>query len=212
MTTAPPETKIRRATPDDAPHATTTLVEGFLHGDLADWLIPDTDARRAAYGPYFRIFVEHALAHGRIDVTEDLSAAAVWFTVVAGADRDSITDYDARLAAACGPWTARFSALDAALHHAHPTDQTHHYLAFLAVRPHCQGTGLGSALLRHYHAELDVSDVPAYLEATGRRNGALYARHGYEAREPITVPDGPPLYAMWRPPRRRTTGPGPEPS
>jgi hypothetical protein len=41
---------------------------------------------------------------------------------------------------------------------------------------------------------------PAYLEATSRRNRALYERHGFVTIGELTVADCPPLYAMWRPP------------
>jgi GNAT superfamily N-acetyltransferase len=82
----------------------------------------------------------------------------------------------------------------------------HHYLAYLAVRPDQQCRGLGSALLARRHALLDVLGEPAYLEADDPRNRDLYLRHGYVAGDPVVLPDGPPLWPMWRDPRPGSRG------
>ena len=93
--------------------------------------------------------------------------------------------------------------LDALFDQHHPTDP-HHHLAFLAVHPDQQGQGLGSALLADYHARLDQRGVAAYLEASCERNRDLYLRHGYRPMgEPFRLPDGPPMWPMWRPPAGR---------
>jgi predicted N-acetyltransferase YhbS len=76
----------------------------------------------------------------------------------------------------------------------------HHYLAFLAVRPERQNHGIGSALLDRHHRRLDAAGIPAYLESNDPRNRDLYLRHGYAVRSVIQLPDGPPLWLMWRAP------------
>ena len=43
--------------------------------------------------------------------------------------------------------------------------------------------------------------MPAYHEASSPRNRALYERHGYVTQGEFTLPDGPPLWPMWRDPR-----------
>jgi GNAT superfamily N-acetyltransferase len=70
----------------------------------------------------------------------------------------------------------------------------------LGVTPERQGRGVGSALLRAVLDRADREGSPAYLEATSRRNRALYERHGFVTIGELTVADRPPLYAMWRPP------------
>ena len=40
---------------------------------------------------------------------------------------------------------------------------------------------------------------PPYPEATDPRNRDLYARHGYQVREPFALPDGALFWPMWRP-------------
>jgi ribosomal protein S18 acetylase RimI-like enzyme len=69
------------------------------------------------------------------------------------------------------------------------------------VHPDHQNRGLGSALIRRTHAELDAAGVPEYLEATNEDNIRLYRRFGYAPMEPfdIRLPDGTPFYRMWRP-------------
>ncbi|MEV8517430.1 GNAT family N-acetyltransferase [Dactylosporangium sp. NPDC051484] len=103
---------------------------------------------------------------------------------------------------ACGPALGRFLQLDEDMHEAHPDGMRHDYLAFLGVAPYRQGHGIGSRLLQAHQHRSDRDDrLPAYLEATGRRNAALYARHGYVENEPFHIGDGPALYPMLRRPQ-----------
>jgi GNAT superfamily N-acetyltransferase len=183
---------------DDVGAVTGTLAEGFLDGDLANWLIPDRRKRRSVYAGYFRIFAEFFLQHGQVDATEDLDAVALWWPVGQLLVLD-IPDYDERLAKVTGDAVGRFKLLDFTMHAHHPTYRPHHYLAFLGVHPDRQGQGLGSALLQHRHQQLDQEATPAYLESTGWRNRGLYERCGYRLLGPLLVPGGPTLVPMWRP-------------
>ncbi|GAA4609584.1 GNAT superfamily N-acetyltransferase [Actinoplanes octamycinicus] len=192
-------TRIRRATSQDTTKIARILAAAFLDGDLADWLEPDRTVRRRIYPDYFTMLAEHATAHGHVHLI-DQGAAAVWYDIT---DQPiaPITDYDQRLAAITGTALPRFQALDEAMRRHHPHGRPHTYLALIAVRPGEQGHRLGSTLLQHQHSQLDQQHRPAYLEATGQRNSALYQRYGYERLTPYPiVPGGPNLYPMWRPP------------
>jgi predicted N-acetyltransferase YhbS len=68
------------------------------------------------------------------------------------------------------------------------------------VHPDRQNLGIGSALMARHHARLDLAGIPAYLEANHPRNRDLYLRHGYVSAAPIRLPDGPPIWPMWRAP------------
>ena len=47
--------------------------------------------------------------------------------------------------------------------------------------------------------DLTGVDVPVYLEASAARNVPLYERHGFRLTgEPVTLPDGPTVWPMWR--------------
>ena len=166
--------------------------------DIAQQIEQDNPRRIIVFGVYTRQFV----GFPRFPAPPGSEVAALWIPV--GADAASSPEgYDARLAAATGPWTSRFRAFDAALDRHHPAGTAHWHLAILAVRPDRQGRGTGSALLAVGHAVLDqVPGPPAYLEASSPRARDLYLAHGYALLPgaPFHLPgDGPPLWPMWRP-------------
>ena len=59
-------------------------------------------------------------------------------------------------------------------------------------------------------ARADREQMPAYHEATTPRNRALYERHGYVTVGEFRLPDGPPLWAMWREPSSLSAAQGNE--
>jgi len=141
-----------------------------------------------------------------VHTTPGRAAAALWIP----AGQDAVQpphSYDGQLSAVASPWTSRFLAFDAALDRHHPAGMPHHHLAILAVHPHQQGRGIGTALLHAGHAALDDEGMPAYLEASSPRTRNLYLAHGYALRPdaPFHLPeDGPPMWPMWRQPHART--------
>ena len=206
MTRTDPAVAVRTAQARDLETVTEMLTEAFLAGPVGDWLIPDLDVRRRVYASYFAIHVDHAHQHGHIDVTDDLSGAALWFAHTGPGPVADLVDYGERLAAACGPWLRRFRAIDDTFGRHHPTTP-HDYLAFVGVGPGRQRHGVGSALLAHHHAGLDGQGMPAYLEASTGYSRDLYLRHGYRvaAIAPLYLPeDGPPVWPMWRKPSDTT--------
>jgi GNAT superfamily N-acetyltransferase len=94
----------------------------------------------------------------------------------------------------------RIGVLEATMAASHP-HESHWYLNFLSTVPERQGQGLGARTMQPVLRICDAESVPAYLEATGLRNLALYERHGFVQTGEIRVPDGPTLYPMWRNPR-----------
>ncbi|MEV4631362.1 GNAT family N-acetyltransferase [Micromonospora sp. NPDC049523] len=188
---------IERAEPADARVLAELIAEAFHPLAATAWLVPDPAVRPKILTDDFHILVEHAIEWGLVETTEDRRAVAVWLPAV-GDPLPPPVDYDDRLAAACGELTDRFRLLDDLFEANHPHDP-HDHLAFLAVAPDRQGTGIGSALLRHRHAWLDEQGLPAYLDASGTRSRDLYARHGYRVGEPFRLPDGTPFWPMWRP-------------
>lgn len=65
-----------------------------------------------------------------------------------------------------------------------------HSEASLLLRsdPAVQGSGPGTALLRHTLNRCDATGMAAYLEATSPRNRDLYRRHGFEVLASSTGP------------------------
>lgn len=83
----------------------------------------------------------------------------------------------------------------------HPRSPGHWYLPMIGVTPAWQGRGFGAALMRPVLERCDRERTAAYLEASSPRNRALYERQGFEVIEECRyVPDGPPLWRMWREP------------
>jgi N-acetylglutamate synthase-like GNAT family acetyltransferase len=84
-----------------------------------------------------------------------------------------------------------------ALHPAEP----HWYLAVLGIEPERQGEGNGGALIQPVLEDCDRQEVPAYLETARERNVDFYTRHGFRVTDELELPDGPPVWLMWRDPR-----------
>ena len=201
MTYAIQELVVRHVSPLDTAEITELVVDAMWDGPVARWMHPDPMSRRRKAPRYTEIFVEHAVQYGEVYGTTDddgrMVAVALWFPLTSMIPPPY--DYDRRMKEAMEGSIDRVRHLDAELEAHHPLDP-HHYLAFLAVRPSRQNQGLGSGLLNRHHARLDRAGLPAYLEANDPRNRDLYLRHGYQVRSVIELPDGPPLWCMWRPP------------
>ena len=211
MTGPAPSADVIRAEQADAAVLSQVIADAFLDLPPSWWLIEDQVSRRRMFPDYYRIFVDAALADGKVHTTHDRAAVAIWLPAGAampppadaGPPADELDDYLARLTAVTQPWTDRFLAFDTAIESRHPDEPAHHHLAFLAVRPDRQGLGVGTALLLAHHQFLDdQARLPAYLEAAELRSRQLYLRHGYvDLGPPNHLPDaGPPMYPMWREP------------
>jgi len=195
---------IRVAELPEAGALAQVIADAFFDLVVCHWLVPDPVERRRVLQPDFEILVEHGIRQGTVHTTDALDAVAVWFSD-APEGIGEIRDYDARLAAAVAPHTARFTQLDDVMHESHPTGRPHEYLALLAVKPGLQSAGIGSALLKVRHDHLDAEGIPAYLEASSQRSRSLYLRNGYvEVGKPLAAPDGPDeiMYPLWREPVR----------
>jgi GNAT superfamily N-acetyltransferase len=202
MTHAIQDVVVRDIDPVATEEITDVLTAAMSDGPVARWMMPDTALRRESSPEYFAIFAEHTMRYGDVYATVDpidgrLSGVALWFPLTRPIAPPF--DYDSRLKEVTGPAFDRACQLDAALEAEHPLTP-HHYLAFIAVRPDRQNLGIGSSLLARHHARLDRAGLPAYLEANDPRNRELYLRHGYTSRPPVLLPDGPPVWPMWREP------------
>jgi len=188
---------IRPGRASDVDALARSIARAFGHLPVSQWLVPDDEeARVDAMAGQFRLLVAHAIDYGDVYVAGEGDGVAVWFPPGPMPD---IPDYDDRLAAAAGPYTARFVELDKHLHKAHPAGPDHAYLAFLTVEAPARNRGIGSALLEAHHRRLDADGTPAYLDASGLPSRALYLRHGYTDHAGPYGPDGvTAFYPMWR--------------
>ena len=188
---------IRPALDEEIPAVGELIAVSFNKLGANVYLVPPLADRVPVMADFFTLLTEVAAGHGRVDVVDGADGLA---PPRSGSTTPSRSPSRPRLAALAGPYRAHFDALSElfATHHPH---EPHWHLSFLAVHPSRQGAGLGGALMRRTHAELDRAGVPAYLEATNGDNVRLYRRAGYRGMDPfeVTLPDGTPFFRMWRP-------------
>ncbi|MGW2557886.1 GNAT family N-acetyltransferase [Streptomyces sp. NPDC001514] len=192
--------RIRQARESDRDTVVRLLDEAFMHDPVSSWVFPDEDHRRKVHGTFMGVFLDVTLAEGRVDMTEDGTAAALWLHVPAGAP-DAEDDTPARMREIADPDNERAELIGRLTGAVHPHDRAHEYLLLIAVSPERQGQGLGSALIAPVLERCDRDGVPAYLEASSARSSRLYERLGFTFMgRTVDLPDGPHMWPMWREP------------
>jgi GNAT superfamily N-acetyltransferase len=185
---------IRNATTRDAELCAGILNAAFAEDPVTRWLIPERrDVLRIHYRAFHQ-YVRHGLEFGTVQIAGD-AACAVWYP--SGVPDMGASDHELE------HYAERFTLFEQVMHDRHPDRPPHDYLMLLGARPEAQGRGLGSALLRHRLASLDLVGVPAYLVATTRRSAqGVYSRAGYRPLgAPIQFPEGLEVYPLWRDPQ-----------
>lgn len=177
------------------------LLDTAFHDDpVSGWVFPGAEHRRRKHPALMAAFTDIVLAAGRIDLTEDGTACALWLSVPAGNEEDE--DGPAQVRAAVDPENERVELVGRLTAEIHPADRAHEYLWMIGVAPERQGEGLGTALITTVLDHCDREGLPAYLEASSARSRTLYERLGYEVLDrPLDLPDGPLMWPMWREPK-----------
>ncbi|MER5403196.1 GNAT family N-acetyltransferase [Streptomyces sp. NPDC002769] len=199
---------IRVAAEDDRERVVQLLDDAFRDDPVSGWVFPDAAHRRDRHPRLMAVFADIVFAEGRVDITEDGAACALWLSVSAdeNADGDHADHADedgpVQLREAVDPDNVRVELVGRLTAEIHPSGRAHEYLWMIAVAPERQGEGLGSALVRSVLDRCDQEGVPAYLEASNERSRALYERLGFgHTGRPLDLPDGPRMWPMWREPR-----------
>jgi len=193
------------------------LAEAFHEDPVSVWVWPEPTSRRPRQQAVFARYLLQGQTDGLIYTARDhdgsIVGAALWLSAAAAATEDP--DEKQRQLALAGDVQARarLGHFYATMNRIHPTEEPHHYLLLIGVRPDRQGTGVGSALLQAHHRTADAAGLPVYLEATTPRSATLYQRHGYHLmKDPVVVAEGVELRPMWRAPvSAHTTGSAPYP-
>ncbi|WP_020119851.1 N-acetyltransferase [Streptomyces canus] len=194
---------IRTAGGSDRELVTRLLDAAFQDDPVSGWIFPGEEYRRTTHPRLMAAFVDIVLAEGRVDVTEEGTACALWLPVPAdGGDEHDGEDEFAALREALDPGNERIELIGRLTAGVHPSGRAHEYLWMIGVDPGHQGEGLGTALMGSVLERCDRDGVPAYLEASSARSRGLYERLGFELVErPLELPDGPLMWPMWREPR-----------
>ncbi|MGW3411929.1 GNAT family N-acetyltransferase [Streptomyces sp. NPDC000888] len=191
---------IRTAGEGDREFVVRLLDEAFQDDPVSGWVFPDRAHRVATHHKLMGAFADVVLAEGRVDVTEDGAACALWLSVPADDHGDE--DGPGQLREAVDPENERVELIGRLTAGIHPAGRAHEYLWMVAVAPGRQGEGLGTALIETVLDRCDREGIPAYLEASNARSRKLYERLGFELTgRPLELPDGPQMWPMWREPQ-----------
>ncbi|MEU6180365.1 GNAT family N-acetyltransferase [Streptomyces coeruleorubidus] len=199
---------IRTAGEGDRELVVRLLDEAFQDDPVSGWVFPGAADRRAKHPGLMAAFTDIVLAGGRIDLTEDGAACALWLSMPADdhdGDGDAEDDGPAQVRQAVDPDNERIETIGRLTGAIHPAGRAHEYLWMIAVAPGRQREGLGTALIESVLDRCDREGLPAYLEASSDRSRKLYERLGFELAGPLLdLPeDGPTMWPMWREPRTR---------
>ena len=195
---------VRKTTEADVAALSHTLARAFYDDPVISWMIPD-DEKRLRLGPFgFGTWLQKIyMPKAEVYTDETRKVGALW--APPGKWRMSI-GLQARLA----PRMFRLFGVRrmpqilkglATLDKAHPDEQPHYYLGILGTDPDHQGKGLGGAAMQPVLERCDAEGLGAYLESSKEQNVPFYRRHGFEVIEEAHLPEGPPLWLMWREPR-----------
>jgi ribosomal protein S18 acetylase RimI-like enzyme len=192
---------IRKATADDIPAMADMLSRAFHEDPIVNWVFRDRETRPKYTRRFFAGRARVLIGQREIYTVEGTAAAAMW------ARPDEWRDPPLRafkelsiLLPGVGRRVVQVmrGLVQVETHHPKPP---HWYLAVLGTEPDRQGEGIATALLHKVLDDCDRDEVPAYLETGTERNVAFYVRHGFKVTEELHLPNGPPVWLMWRDPR-----------
>lgn len=196
---------VRKVCADELPQVANTLARAFFDDPPTRWVIPDDACRKQRLEKLFHLWMRTLwLAQGECLTTVDHAGAAMW--IPPGGWETPVLQQLLLLpgmALRAGRFTGRLLRAINGLESRHP-HTPHFYLPFAGVIPARQGQGIGATLLTPVLERCDRDAVPAYLEASSPVNRRLYERHGFVVTEAFRfADDAPPLWRMWREPKKR---------
>ena len=180
-----------------------TLASAFEQDPILDWFLRDDDKREFVRKKLIEGMVDRYIKSGWAIAANDGSCATLWARPGKPADDMGLLQQLAQL-----PNMIRLCSLSrlkriikvmSTLEANHPHEPDHYYLFMIGVNAEFQGQGLGSSILEATLAQVDREGMPAYLENSNPKNTPFYERHGFKVTKEIKLmPDGPPLWPMWR--------------
>jgi GNAT superfamily N-acetyltransferase len=193
------EHTIREAGAQDVAEAADTLVKAFGNYPFTRHTI-SADDHLARLHEFQRVFLaEIGLPHGRVWVSEDLEAVAVWSTPDSGGAEEVMANLLPTLVNLAGDRAGAYASAEEAMELHRPTEPVW-FLGTVGVRPRDQGRGLGRAVISAGLREADAAGVPAFLETSARENVRLYESLGFGVTAGYDLPDGGPrTWSMRRP-------------
>ncbi|MFL5825588.1 MAG: GNAT family N-acetyltransferase [Thermoleophilaceae bacterium] len=188
---------VERVSEADVTRLATVLARSFLDDPVSCWAFDREPRRFAKLERFFELRLRTLIPQDVCFTTPEREGAALW--ALPGRWVVPIGE-TLRLMGNVGPRRLPLVGRGlATVERRHPKGR-HFYLAVLGTDPDHQGRGVGSALLRPVLDMCDSEGIPAYLETGKERNLSFYGRHGFEVTERLELPNGPPIWLMWRDP------------
>ena len=185
----------RTVRPHEQAAAISTIVLAFTTDPMTRWSWPNPADYLRIMPQVTRAFGGAAFDHQSAFCTDGHEGVALWLPpgvspdeeVMAGLFEQSLDEGRLQEMGTVFEQMAQF----------HPTEP-HWYLPLIGVDPVHQGTGVGSALLRHVTDRFDRDGAVAFLESSNPRNIPLYERHGFKQVGQIEAGSSPVMVAMVR--------------
>lgn len=160
------------------------------------WMYPEAERYSKHFPNFARAYGGQAFECATAYVLDETKGAALWLPPGVDPDGDAIESVVRESVAPERLETSLRVFEEIAGYH---PEEPHWYLAMIGVDPACQGSGLGTRLLRETLAKVDEQLLPAYLETSNPANLPLYERFGFEIMGEVTgTADGPPTFPMYR--------------
>ena len=186
-----------------------TLVQAFFEDPLCIYTASDPEQRKRIFSWYFTQFVREESSVNAVYIAGDQpDGVAIWMPPHMGeaasepTERNMPDEIEKRFGQdAYQHFTTAFSYFEA-IHH-QVIRGPHWYLELLGVAPHCQGQGIGKALLAPVLQKADEEALPCYLETFTARNVPFYTYSGFQAVEVGIEPSSQlSFWAMRREPQK----------
>jgi ribosomal protein S18 acetylase RimI-like enzyme len=189
---------IKTVAPSNADQAIDTVVLVFSADPLARWFYPDPHQYLLHLPSFVWTFAGRAFEYNSAYQIDGYSGAALWLPPDVHPDENALIELLQRTIPEENQ--QEIFAFIEQMDRSHPSEP-HWYLPMIGVDPGKQGTGYGSALLKHALERCDSEGKLAYLESSSLKSIPLYQRHGFELLGTIQVGSSPPLFPMLRKPR-----------
>jgi GNAT superfamily N-acetyltransferase len=192
------ETTVRRTEAADIDAVSRMLARAFFDDPVMMHFLPADAARPAKLVRVFKLLHKLALPHGGCFTTSGYECATLWRPpnhwhmhwwqyLINGPEMLGIF----------GSGALKVTSGMDRIEKVHPKDP-HWYLQVIGTDPPKQGKGFASLAMRQQLAVADASGLPCYLESSKPTNIPVYRAFGFEVTREVRLPDGPPLWPMWR--------------
>ena len=194
---------IRKARAQDRQAVIETLTAAFARDPIIRFQFQDDETYPERAAAFFGHYFDVRLDGGEVFVAGDVSGVALWSPPGGNRlGRDAVEDDWARtvVPALDQGELARYEAFKRVLDAMTP-EESHWYLGLLGTRPERQRAGVARRLLEPMLSRADEEHTPVFLETGVRANLHFYERFGFGQFAEKTVPSGPIVWGMLRPPQ-----------